>query len=155
MSTRELDQFIKTVAALGFTFIGYDGNNHPRFKHRNGQAYSTSLTPSDHRSRRNALAQMERIAGRKLPRNNAGHYQHHRVTPLQLGLSAEERARSTEIDTLVTEAEALRCRFAELTADPSADGIEETRHVIRRYEHIRQVLAARHRIIRPIDSVEV
>lgn len=61
-------ELIELAKQLGFVFSHVDGHGHVRLVHENGKAASIASTPSDHRSRRNELARLERIAGRKLPR---------------------------------------------------------------------------------------
>lgn len=60
---------------LGFHFDGYTGSGHVRFRNPDiDRVYISAATPSDHRGWANAVAEMERMSGRKLPRQNSGHY---------------------------------------------------------------------------------
>src|SRR5437588_800 len=78
------------------------------------------LTPSDWRSRRNTIADLQRIAGRKLPRQNAGKHRHRRQAQLSTSLSPAERRASDLVAELVDEAGALRRRIGELIAEPAS-----------------------------------
>lgn len=62
----ELRTFLKDARLLGWDFVGYGGNSHPRLRHTSGARYVLSLTPSDHRSHRNAMADLEKVAGIRL-----------------------------------------------------------------------------------------
>jgi hypothetical protein len=148
--------FISSVERLGWTYIGIDGRGHPRFHNdTTGESYSAPSTPSDWRSMRNCLAQLERLSGRKLPRPNAGHYRQRRTPMLDIKKSDLERLRGQEIDWYAAEAAELRGRFHDLAGAEVKDYIvvTEARKVMNRYEHIRRVLADNHRIIPSIESV--
>ena len=108
-------------------------------------------TPGDWRSRKNDLADLERIAGQKLPRQRSGHYHHHRQPVSNFHQSATEQARSAEVDELLLEAEDLRIRFGRLPRTRGA--VAEARVLMERYEAVRDQLAARYRIVGPIDAV--
>jgi hypothetical protein len=155
----ELRQFLNAAEQLGFEFVGYDGNNHLRLRNNEtGDSYSTALTPSEYRSRRNALADLERISGRKLPRANAGHYRgQRRRAMMDTERSKAERQRGHEVEKLVTEAEELHQRFHQLAEVAVKDYavITEARKVLLRYEDIRLILAESHRIIPSIESVNI
>jgi hypothetical protein len=153
LSTTENDQFIKTVAQLGLTYIGQDGHHHLRFRHANGQEMSASFTPSDWRSRRNELARAERIAGRKLPRQRSGSYRFKPAQTLDTNRTYRERVTGQSVDEMLAEATELRERFDLLTAYPLAESVDEARAVLRRYNDLRQVLARKHRIIGPITEI--
>lgn len=59
----ELREFLKDAEKLGWHFEGMDGNGHPRLHNpTTGDRYSAPLSPSDWRSRKNALADLKRIA---------------------------------------------------------------------------------------------
>jgi hypothetical protein len=62
----ELRTFLKDVQLLGWSFVGYGGNSHPHLQHTSGARYVLSLSPSDRHGRRNALADLERVAGIRL-----------------------------------------------------------------------------------------
>lgn len=55
---------------LGFTFERRNGNGHLVFHHPNGSSVTMPATPSDYRGLLNSQLQLERAAGRKLPRVN-------------------------------------------------------------------------------------
>lgn len=149
-------EFIGSAERLGWTYVGLDGRGHPRFHNDiTGESYSAPSTPSDWRSMRNCLADLERLSGRKLPRPNAGHFRQRAVEyPLEFRKSITERQRGEVLEDLVTEADSLYGRFHELAGAEVKDYpvITEARKIMRRYEHIRQVLNDNHRIIPPIES---
>jgi hypothetical protein len=60
-------RFLADAAALGFRFAGINGRGHLRLIHeQTGRKYATSATPSDRRSRKNALSDLKRIAGHRV-----------------------------------------------------------------------------------------
>lgn len=147
---------------LGFRFDGYNGNNHPRFYNEARNIhYTTSCTPSDWRSVRNAIAEMERLSGRKLPRQNAGKFRHVRTTQLVTGKSDREREVAGEVESLVAESQKLARRWDEIVntvAHSRRDSIplrREAEKVARKYGHIRTTLASEfYRVIPPITGGE-
>lgn len=151
-----LDEILRDAQSLGFELDGYGGDSHPRLKHLGtGKRVSTALTPGDRRARANAIALLERISGRKLPRANAGKYRHRRQPQLNLNRSAGEIWRSEEVESLEAQAESLRHRFAELAATPTRDAAMQARDVIARYEQLRRALAGRHHVIEPLSLPSV
>lgn len=153
--TGYLRDFLKDAEKLGFTFDGYDGRGHIRLiNHATGVHYPMAATPSDWRSRRNAISDLERLSGRKLARPNAGKHRHVKVTPLDPHMSATEMSVCAEIRTLLGQAETLRKRFAALTDNPCRDHVSEARKTLARYEELRTQLQHRHRIIGPITAAE-
>jgi len=144
----DIREFLNTVGKIGWSMVGYDGNNHLRLHHvATNQYHSVAFTPSDYRSRRNSLAVLERLAGRKIPRPNAAHHRHHKQPITAMQRSYEEQRRSVEVDDLVAEADELRQAWDALAHDPRPEDVPEARRIIKRYEHIRAVLATRYRII--------
>jgi hypothetical protein len=150
MTARYLPEFLTQAKRLGFTLDGHTGSGHHRLQNADGAVVVIPSTPSDWRSCRNSLAQLERLAGERLPRANAGKYRHHRQSQLDVHRSPTEIEKSGEVDDLVAEADALQQRFAELVATPSRAAAAEARSVLERHEHIRRLLAQNHRIIDPI-----
>lgn len=141
-------EFLNVVGKIGWNMVGFDGNNHIRLYHvATGQYYSAAFTPSEYRSRRNSLADLERLAGRKLPRPNAGRHRHHRQSVTAMQRSREEQRRIVEIDALVTEADELRQAWNEIAGSARPEDIPEARRILKRYQHIRELLATRYRII--------
>lgn len=66
----DVREFIKKAELLGFTLRpGSNGGGHIVLDHPNG-TYTSASTPGDYRGMRNALADLERVAGQKLPRPN-------------------------------------------------------------------------------------
>jgi len=63
MANKELDKLVKAAEELGYERIKDTKNQHPRFKHtETGVIVTTSGTPSDHRSYKNALSKLRRFA---------------------------------------------------------------------------------------------
>lgn len=146
-----LRRFCTKAQQLGFEFQGYNGSGHPKFVHTaSGTVLVTSLTPSDWRVERNTIADMERISGRKLPRDNAAHYSHKRVQRSNLCKTVNEIRACDEIDRLVSETESMRQRLQILTERNSRASAEEARRLVRKFEICRQELAHRHRHIDPL-----
>lgn len=63
-------EIVALAEQLGFTFDGYDGSGHVILSLPDGQRTSIPATLSEYRGRRNAVAALERLSGRKLPRAN-------------------------------------------------------------------------------------
>jgi hypothetical protein len=148
----DLNDFLGQAERLGFIPISRDGNGHIRLENRAGQRYSAVSTPSDHRSRRNDLSDLERLSGRRLPRQKSGKYRHRRERVTRFEKTPAELAAAVEVDELVTEAEGLRIRFSRLPHTRGA--IAEAREVIERFEAIRDQLAYRYyRVIPSLDAV--
>jgi hypothetical protein len=71
--TPEAKALIAKVEPLGFTWNGKrDRRHHLVLEHPNGSEWSISQKPSDHRAYYNAIAKMEELSGKKLPRPKAG-----------------------------------------------------------------------------------
>jgi hypothetical protein len=161
--SRGLPEFLDAARQLGFIYEGQTNGNHVRLRNkRTGQIYTTALTPSDWRSRRNCLADLERISGRKLPRPNAAHYKKQRRRPvLDTQKTRTEQQSCEHVDELVQEAETLRRRFYELVEEVQDEHytffhfalVMEARKTLLRYEHLRRVLADWHRVIPAIESM--
>jgi hypothetical protein len=145
-----LPDFLAQAKLLGFTLDGHTGRGHPRLRHRSGGTVTIARTPSDYRSTRNALATLERLSGRKLPRQSNGKHRHRRQPQLDTALSPAEKQASEQVDALVAEADSLRHRFAELAAAPTRGAAIEARRVLSRYGHLRRLLAQHHHIIDPL-----
>lgn len=153
MSTSDLRQFLRHAQQLGYVFDGFDGRNHVRLRNTTtGERYSAACSPSDFRSQRNALAWLERLSGRKLPRPNSGHYKHRRQPQVDTTQSAAERRASEHVAALVAEADSVRQRIKHLMAEPTRDAAAEARRALAKFEHLRRRLAQRHHIIAPIDG---
>ena len=151
----DLRDFLADARTLGFIPIGRDGGGHIRlYNAGTGQRYSAVSTPGDHRSRRNDLADLERLSGRRLPHQKSGKYRHRRERVVSFEKTPAELAASAEVDELVTEAEGLRVRVHQLPDTRSA--IAEAHKLVQRFEAIRDLLAHRYyRVIPSLDAVEL
>lgn len=149
-----LDGIMTDAQMLGFEVLGRDGRGHFRLEHQGtGARYSISSTPSDWRSTLNMRADLERIAGTKLPRGNSGHHPHVRQPRSNFRQTAVEQSVGAEVDALVAEADVLRGRFAELADDGSRNAAAGARQVALAHGAIRRRLARHHRLIPAIDAV--
>lgn len=146
-----LRRFCAKAEQLGFKFQGYNGSGHPKFVHTaTGTVLSTSLTPSDWRVERNTIAEMERISGRKLPRDNAAHYSYKRVQRSDFRKTKGEAEAAAEIERLLAETDSMRNRFRALTELNTRTSAEEARRLVTKFEFCREELAHRHRHIDPL-----
>lgn len=138
---------------LGFKFLGYGGNSHPRFYNADRDVVVVApLTPSDHRSITNCLSTMERLSGRKLPRSNSGH---HRFKPvrkaLDTRLSRKEQESLGRVNELLAAADGLATKWLELISGSGDRACAaEARSVLSDYEQVRRELARFHRLIPPL-----
>jgi len=154
MSHADLRQFLHDAQQLGFVFAGYSGGNHVRLHNPDtGDHYSAAYTPSDWRSRRNAIATLERLSGRKLPRQRNGKHQHRKVSQLDTTLSPAERRASDQVAALVEEAESVHRRIKYLASKQTRDAAAEMRRALAKYGHLRRRLEQLHRIIPPVESL--
>lgn len=152
----ELRQFLSRAKRLGFEWVGTDGQGHPRLHNAAiGVSYSVPGTPSDYRSLRNSLADLERLSGRKLPRANAAHYRGRRVAPVDFTKSSFEVEQAEKVEALVAETDSLREQFHELAEAEVKDYyiVGQARGIMGRYDHLRRVLADLHHTIPPIEKV--
>lgn len=151
-----LRQFCTKVATLGFTFDGYCGSGHPRFRHDDLDLVVTApLTPSDWRSERNTLAYMERVTGRKLPRANAGHYRHQPKRHLTLVRDDDDERFGDNVAELLELCHILRTEWERVIAlAPSHATAATARKVIADYDEIRDRLAQLHQPIPPLTEME-
>lgn len=156
MSHNSFRNLLKSAHQLGFDFLEFDGNGHPKLKHRDtGDTVTVAYTPSDWRSHKNSIALLERISGRKLPRPKAGHYRHTRVQSVKLKRTRAEAKAADTVDRLLTETQALQQQWDRLVTEPSTrENADEARGVLARYDHLRTILAGYHRILPPITGVQ-
>ena len=63
--SKEAREIIVLAREIGWTHQGFSGSGHPVLVHENGARVTIAATPSDRRNRANALAALERLAGRK------------------------------------------------------------------------------------------
>jgi hypothetical protein len=148
MSHADLRHFLADAEQLGFHFTGYDGRNHVRLHNPDtGHHYSAAYTPSDWRSRRNAIAALERLSGRKLPRKKNGKYQHRRQIQLVTELSPAEERACHQVAALLEEAGSVRRRIDYLTTKTTRDAAAEMRRALAKYGHLRHRLEQLHHAI--------
>lgn len=70
MSTGYVREVVALAESLGFHLVeGCTGSGHLLLEHPNGKV-TLSSTPSEHRGRKNAIATLERVAGKRLPKAN-------------------------------------------------------------------------------------
>lgn len=105
---RQAREIVDLAHALGFTFEGYDGSGHVVLSLSDGTRTSIPATPSEYRGRKNSIAALERLSGRKLPR------------------AKHRRSRKSFAVTADPEVEASRRRHAETFAE-KADEREAAR----------------------------
>jgi hypothetical protein len=67
---RQVRELIAKVEPIGWTYEGLTDGGHVRFRHTSGAAYTSAASPSDWRGSKNAVAEMERLGGQRLPRVN-------------------------------------------------------------------------------------
>lgn len=66
---KHVREFAKKVEPIGWTCDGkLDGNGHYIFAHTDGNEYRVPSTPSEHRSLKNCLSDLERLAGQRTMR---------------------------------------------------------------------------------------
>jgi hypothetical protein len=153
MSHGDLRQFLRDAEQLGFVLTGRDGRNHIRLHNPDsGQSYSAAYSPSDWRSTRNAIAALERLSGRKLPRPKNGKHQHRRQIQLVTELSPAEKRTCRQVAALIEEADSVRRRIDHLMTEPTRDAAAEMRRALTKYGHLRSRLEQLHHIIPPIDA---
>lgn len=146
-------EFLRDAEKLGFSLVGFDGRNHFRlYNEQIGVSYSAAFSPSDWRSRRNAVAAMQRLSGQKLPRQKNGKHRHRKQTQLDTALSPAEQRASAEVAALIAEADSVRQRITHLMANPSRDAAAEMRRALTKYGHLRRRLAQLHHNIAPIGG---
>lgn len=118
----ELRQFLASAAQLDHRFDGYTGSGHMRFVHPTAGMYIAASTPSDRRSTRNALSDMENRSGKRLPRPNAGRFRR-KLTDKQAERRQEQRAAQDRREERQTaaRASASRNRSAVSAAITAAD----------------------------------
>lgn len=145
-----LRRFAETKARpLGFEFVGYQGNGHPRFYNADkGVYFTTALTPSDWRGEKNSVADMERLSGRKLPRQKAGRARHVKVPQARFRLSDSEKSAQSHIDQLLTRAERLAERWDKVKDDLRFN--EEAHAILLDFEEIEAKLRDFRRVIPPL-----
>jgi hypothetical protein len=149
----DLRQFLTAAKQLGFTFDGFDGRNHVRLHNPDtGDRYSAAFSPSDWRSTRNALAALQRLSGRRLPRQRNGKYRHHPQPQLDTTQSAAEKRASVRVAALMEEAESVRRRIEHLAAEPTHSAIAEMRRALAKFERLRLRLAQMHHHIDQIGN---
>ena len=146
----DLSGLIEDAAKIGFKYVGRDGRNHAVLVTDTGLRYTTSFTTSDWRSYQNALRDMERLSGRKLPRQKTGKFRFKRPTHLDVRLSPTEARDTALIDDLLTRADSLRQSFRELVDTTSRRNVQAARQILDDFEDVRKALADHHRVIDPI-----
>lgn len=114
--------FLAKARALGFCFIGYATNGHMILKCPRGTV-QVSATPSDWRTTRNELANLERISGRRLPRIRRGRP---RKAPEMSGLDLRAARREREAREALREAQAAESERRRAEAARAAQAAEKS-----------------------------
>ena len=68
--SKEAREIIALARTIGWREGGFSGSGHPVLIHENGSKVSIAATPGDRRNRANAIAMLEKLAGRKLETNS-------------------------------------------------------------------------------------
>lgn len=144
--------FLAKTEQLGFHFDGFTGSGHVKLRnHDKGLSYITPASPSDMRYQRNALNDMERMSGRKLPRANAAKYKTVKVEVTRMAKSDSEVQASAKAEELLARADQLRGMWNNIICRrPDRTQAHMARIVLDEYEEVRAALAAKHRIIPPL-----
>lgn len=140
-TSENVRRLLNAAESLGGTYEGKDGRGHHVIDF-GGQRYSVACSPSEWRGLRNAISDMERITGRKVPRQKSGRYSHgNRGSGFRL--PAAPSAFADEKDTLHTRAGEI---IAELRTVRSAGRSNDDRalELIREYESISDRLTELH-----------
>jgi len=147
----DLRRLIADGQKLGFTFVGQKiHGGHIQFIHENGKRLTASSTPSCSSSWKNTRKDMERIAGRQLPRENKARYKFTKVEHLNLNRSELEVQSAEVIERLVTRADSIRSDFRLLALSPNRGNAQRARDLLEEFTEIREELNTHHRIIAPI-----
>ena len=96
---------IAAAKTLGWTVGSVNGCGHVELTHPNGSRYSTAATPSEWRGAKNAIADLERLAGAKLDRPN---HRRSRKADEVSGFSLEAAVREAEARRKAERAESIR-----------------------------------------------
>src|SRR5690348_11510902 len=119
----DLRKLIADGEKLGFKYIGqvFRGGHIQFIHNETGERLTASSTPSSAYSWNHTRKDMERISGRKLPRDNKGKHVFRKCERLDLKRTEVEVKNSERIEELVAHADSLRQRFRSLTISPNRD----------------------------------
>jgi len=67
MVDKQMRQMIERARKAGYVYLGLRNNGHPHLRWEDGTTVTIPATPSDTRGIRNAVSQLERTAGKRLP----------------------------------------------------------------------------------------
>lgn len=142
----DLRRLIADGEKLGFTFAGQKAHGgHLQFIHESGTRITASSTPSSNFAWHHARRDMEKVAGRELPRDKKGHHTFKKT------VAANMEVRDAEIvDRLVESADSIRCDFRRLVSQPSRSSAQRARELLDEFSDIQAELATHHRVIDPI-----
>lgn len=139
----EARRTIKLAEQIGFKYTGKRDNiGHLILEHENG-TYTISNRPSDHRSHKNAIAVMERIAGKKTERVvRRKSRKPNQIAGYTRTFQTESSKRwSTRIDELLSEHKDLVLEFKIISmAEASRSEINRAMEIIRRLAQIEDFL---------------
>lgn len=74
-------ELINKVAPIGWSFAGYNHAGKVVLVHTSGIKHTLAATPSDWRNEKNAIAELERLCGQRLPRAQRGRGRGGRTAP--------------------------------------------------------------------------
>lgn len=121
---------------LGFTEHRIRSGGHYEFIHPRVGSLFTSATTSDYRSVANFIGQMERAAGRRIARPNAGKYRHVTVAAADMRCGEADRERRELVDEIDADAERIRDEFNLLTECSTRSAASRCRELIAAYDEL-------------------
>ena len=144
---KEVKEVIDKAKLIGYTLDGMNGNGHYILTATNGGKVILPSTPGDWRSTQNAISEMERRSGRKLPRQQSGKHRHYRTRIHNFERSNTEQTGIARRDRLTEEAASLRDEFMQSLPEGQHLGEsapqsvkDRARHVAARHQKIKEVL---------------
>jgi len=160
---KQVRELIEKAALIGWTCDGkQDGAGHFVLAHESGTTFPVPATPSDWRGEKNAIANLERLSGRKLPR--VSHRKSHKAVE-RTGFDPSRARRETEswhdqhdgqIEKAHQVLDAARVRLSALKAEPCRNTIQnEGASLIRQIVRAEQILADFNQPFIPFDPTEM
>ena len=126
------------IRHLGFRYAGdMTGTGHHVMVHRKGQMTLPATPHGGNRWRENAIAQAERLSGKRVPRPNSGKRRSVRLQRAQMEMTEFERRMSSASERLSSEWEALAARWDEAIA---SERVDDARTVIGELARVEELL---------------